>query len=519
MIKLKQPWPHQVRSKEKLRENLRLDILRQLLCVPTGGGKTEIAMSIIVDAYLKGSHTAFICDMQTLVHQTSERFANAGIPHGVAMGQTTHGRNELIQICSAQTLETRGFLTSGMPMIEGVYAERPLKLAILDECHVVRRQLIATLTDKKIPIIGLTATPLTDGLDSIYQAIVNVTTTEKLIKQGYLAPLRVVSPKARVDTKNVRQNAKGEWVREDMSNRVLRIVGEIVPEWERRTQEYFGGPVKTIAFCASVADSEATAEKFRQAGYDFRVIHYRQTSDQKQQIIEAFRVGRHMGLISCIALTKGFDVPEVLCLIDAYPHRKSLSLVIQKLGRVMRIAAGKKYGLVIDHADNYLGFYGPLKAFFAAGVKHLKDTKLKNATRKTPEETKEMKCYECGYVFGDEKPDECPACGAALARGGGSNILEVPGDMGEVDRVDGRHADFDGDWWPEICAITLRVCRGDLKRAEPMAKAKYNEIFGRWPKWGTEFVAVDKEPHPVVAEICYRKWQEWKDRKKAGEAA
>ena len=241
MIKLKQPWPHQVRSKEKLRENLRLDILRQLLCVPTGGGKTEIAMSIIVDAYLKGSHTAFICDMQTLVHQTSERFANAGIPHGVAMGQTTHGRNELIQICSAQTLETRGFLTAGMPMLEGVYAERPLKLAILDECHVVRRQLIATLIDKKIPIIGLTATPLTDGLDSIYQAIVNVTTTEKLIKEGYLAPLRVVSPKARVDTKNVRQNEKGEWVREDLSNRVLRIVGEIVPEWERADERVFRG--------------------------------------------------------------------------------------------------------------------------------------------------------------------------------------------------------------------------------------------------------------------------------------
>ena len=37
---------------------------------------------------------------------------------------------------------------------------------------------------------------------------------------------------------------------------------------------------------------------------------------------------------------------------------------IQKIGRVMRIADGKDFGLVIDHSGNWLGFYDATHAFF-----------------------------------------------------------------------------------------------------------------------------------------------------------
>ena len=88
---------------------------RQVLCAPTGSGKTEIAMSIIEEAADKGNRILFIVDRQNLVRQTSERFFNAGLRHGVAMGAETFGRQEPIQVASAQTLERRGFLTAGTP--------------------------------------------------------------------------------------------------------------------------------------------------------------------------------------------------------------------------------------------------------------------------------------------------------------------------------------------------------------------------------------------------------------------
>ena len=139
--------------------------------------------------------------------------------------------------------------------------------------------------------------------------------------------------------------AGGEWRKDDLAKRALSVIGDAVPEWTARTKEYFGGPVKTIAFCASVADCEVTAKRFQEAGHDFRVISYRQSAEEKQVIIDHFRQGQHIGLVSCVALTKGFDVPETRVMIDRYPIRKSLSRHIQKIGRVMRKAPGQRVWL------------------------------------------------------------------------------------------------------------------------------------------------------------------------------
>ena len=347
-------YPFQSESVEALRENMRRGVLRQVLCSPTGSGKTEIAMAIVKEAQAKGSNVVFIADRQTLVTQTSERFANAGIRHGVAMGDQTYGRSEPIQICSAQTLEKRGFFFSGsVKTIDETiteFHERQIHLAIVDECHEVRKKIIEELKSRHIRTIGLSATPFTKGLGKHYSDVVNVTTTNELVKSKYLSPLKVAIAQSEVNVDGLKVQNTGEWFREELSERVAVVTGDIVPEWISRTLEFFGGPVKTIAFCASVADSEILAEKFQEAGHDFRVVHYKQSSAEKQEIINRFRNGQHIGLISCVALTKGFDVPETLCMIDAYPLRKAFHMHVQKLGRVMRIAPGKEFGLVIDHS-------------------------------------------------------------------------------------------------------------------------------------------------------------------------
>ena len=53
-------------------------------------------MSIVQDAEAKGSRILFVCDRQTLVDQTSDRFAANGIRHGVAMGKQTRNTSERI---------------------------------------------------------------------------------------------------------------------------------------------------------------------------------------------------------------------------------------------------------------------------------------------------------------------------------------------------------------------------------------------------------------------------------------
>ena len=351
-------YPFQEQSVDALRANL-AHHRRQILCSPTGSGKTVVAIHLTKLAVEKGSRVWFVADRQTLVNQTSQRFTEQGVEHGVLMGAASRGLWRNVLVCSAQSLESRNFGGAKATEIDEdglLYEElhdgdglpKP-DLIIIDECHEIRKKIVEWVKENNIYTIGLSATPMTKGLGQIYSAVVNIASTQQLVKEGYLAPLRVVAAKQEVDVDGLTLSSTGEWVKSELSDRVVQVAGEIVPEWIKQTKKYYGGPVKTIAFCPTVADSMALAERFQAAGFDFRVIHYRQTADEKQHIIDRFKAGDHIGLISCVALTKGFDAPATRVMIDAYPLRKSLSMHIQKVGRVMRTADGKEFGLIIDH--------------------------------------------------------------------------------------------------------------------------------------------------------------------------
>ncbi|WP_310674267.1 DEAD/DEAH box helicase family protein, partial [Burkholderia multivorans] len=102
--------PYQLESVEALRAGMRAGHRAQVLMAPTGAGKTEIGAYLCDEVNKKGRRAAFVVDRVNLVDQTSQRFDKYGIPHGVI--QADHWRRrgyERIQICSAQTLEKRGF--------------------------------------------------------------------------------------------------------------------------------------------------------------------------------------------------------------------------------------------------------------------------------------------------------------------------------------------------------------------------------------------------------------------------
>ena len=68
----------------------------------------------------KGRRAEFICDRQNLIRQTSGRFDNAGIRHGVLMGDESVAVREPIRVSSAQTIKSRGL--------------RAGELFVVDEC-------------------------------------------------------------------------------------------------------------------------------------------------------------------------------------------------------------------------------------------------------------------------------------------------------------------------------------------------------------------------------------------------
>ncbi len=448
----------------------------QLLVAPTGAGKTVVASYLMHGAHEKRTQTAFVVDRVVLVEQTSRTLDAHGIPHGVVQsGHWRYRPSEPIQICSAQTIEKRGFFPG-------------CKFLIVDEAHAVRKttaELIQSVGDLRV--VGLTATPFTKGLKDLYSNIVNVATTDELTEAGYLVPMKVYAAKA-IDMAGAKVVA-GEWSDKEVETRGLQIVGDIVAEWIDKTNLHFSGPVKTIVFSATVEHGAELCRQFQDAGFNFQQISYKDDNDdRRKELIEEFSRADSsiVGLVSCEALAKGFDVPDVLCGIGARPYRKSLSSHIQQIGRVLRPATGKEFALWLCHAGNYMRFLSDMTTVFRDGVQSLQQESLDAKPRAEPSEKTiaDFKCL-CGFVM-PPRADRCPACGKERIRR--SMVETVAGTMilvnGKPTEATGKHA-----WmanreavWRQLAAMAVDKKGGDIAAAQRWAQAKFNSFYGEFAR-------------------------------------
>jgi hypothetical protein len=125
-------------------------------------------------------------------------------------------------------------------------------LLVVDECHAQRKQTIEFIKNNPhIKVVGLSASPFTKGLSGTYTNVVSPITTKKLVEQGSLVPLRVFIAKE-VDMEGAKKVA-GEWTQADASERGMKITGDVVTEWAKKTREIFGEPRKTIVLAGCEA--------------------------------------------------------------------------------------------------------------------------------------------------------------------------------------------------------------------------------------------------------------------------
>ena len=325
---------HQVEVIEQLREGFRQGHRSQLLYAPTGFGKTEVAIYLMKATSDKYKRAAMVLDRIVLVDQTSLRLTKYRIKHGVFQADhVMFDKRHRLQVCSAQTLERR----SDFPEID---------LLIVDECHIARKQTSEFIkANPQVRVIGLTATPFTKGLGDLYTNVVCGATTSDLVGKKWLTPLKVYIAKE-IDMTGAKKIA-GEWAQDEVTERGMKITGSIVAEWEKKCNEVFGRPRKTIVFCAGVAHGADLVTQFAEKGYNFVSISYKDNDEFKRAAIEDFAnpdTEIH-GLIATDILTRGFDVTDVMVGVSARPFSKSLSSHIQQMGRVMRTHEGKNFAL------------------------------------------------------------------------------------------------------------------------------------------------------------------------------
>jgi len=208
------------------------------------------------------------------------------------------------------------------------------------------------------------------------------------------------------------------------------------------------------------------------------------TAKEREAILEDYRRQDSYIriLISVEALAKGFDVPDVGCVCDARPLRKSLSTAIQMWGRGLRSSpeTGKTDCLLLDFSGNIGRFAEDFTEVFFNGLESLDmgdklDKKIREDSDHEPKG-----CPKCGY-----KPfsKRCMACGYEHVTESATAV--VPGQMVEISIGEGKNkkvlAPNAEQLWHQLVAYAK--VHSAPEKQQGRAYHLFKKITGQDPAW------------------------------------
>lgn len=390
--------PYQLQGIEELRQAFGDGLKRVVFKLPTGGGKTVVAQEIIKMATSRGKRVAFVCNRIELASQTSRRFYQAGISHGLMQGENSRDIHSQVMVCSIQTLTRR--------------KAQDFDLIIIDEAHGVAgssayKSLIFSLNN--VPVVGLTATPYSKGMAKnypevggpLFQRVVVGATISDLIADGFLVDVDIYAPDAyQPDLSNVKVVA-GDYDETQLAEAVDRpkLIGDIVSHWLK-----LGRGKPTIVFATNIAHSKHICEMFNRAGIKAEHVDYLTSDEDRSAILDRVRNGETTVLSNAAMLAEGLDIPQLEVMVLARPT-KSLIRYIQQAGRILRPSEGKDRALILDHSGTCATLGFPTDDIDLP----LDDGKPKKSESK-PRERLPKVCSGCGYLK-EPGQHECPSCG------------------------------------------------------------------------------------------------------------
>ena len=390
--------PYQIGAVAGIEARIVAGVRRFVLVLPTGGGKTTIAGSLILRAVARRQRVLFLAHRRELIVQAYQRLLDMGLAVeqvGIVMANDRRRRpGAAIQVASIDTLRRRA---------------RPLAdIVFVDECH---RALAASYREIAVDYpdathLGLTATPYRaagKGLGDAYDELIIVATPRQLISEGYLVEPRVftVPPSQRPNLAGIRV-ARGDYAARELDEAMNRqaLVGNIVEHWQRHA-----GGVRTVVFAVSIAHSRHITERFREAGVAAEHLDGVTPTPERDAILARLDRGETLVVSNCGVLCEGWDQPSVKCAILARPT-KSTGLYLQQAGRILRpwneIAA-----VILDHAGcaHEHGLPQDDREFSLEGAKRRRPSKDAIAPVR--------ECPACFLVV-SLATRACPACGEAL---------------------------------------------------------------------------------------------------------
>lgn len=330
-----------------------------VVAMPTGTGK-----SVVIAMFLESIYRAYpyqrvmvLTHVKELIKQNYDKLidlwptAPAGI-NSAGLGK----RDTMQQIIFA------GIASVAKKAVQFGHVD----LVLIDEAHLVSptdetmyRAFLNGLTEVNphLKVIGFTATPWRLGHGKITEDgiftdvcfdITNMNAFNRLIAEGYLAPLVPKHTKTLLDTDGVHMRG-GEFIQSELQTAVDR--DEVTSAALREAMEAGSERKHWLIFCAGVEHATNVADMLTTMGIACAAVHSKMPDSERDRIIADFKSGKLRAVANNNVLTTGFDMPGIDLILMLRPTASPV-LWVQMLGRGTRPSPGKENCLVLDFAGN-----------------------------------------------------------------------------------------------------------------------------------------------------------------------
>ena len=311
-----------------------------ILWMPTGSGKTEVAIAI--SEKLQGKWL-FLVHKKDLLHQTAERYERRTNKTASKIGDGVFDVSQNFVVATFQTLSARIKKRDE----DALALLRSVDGIMVDECHTLPANSFwsIAMNCQSAYRFGLSGTPLArSDKKSIYAisalgGIIYRIRPQQLIEAGLLAQPIIHMPQVFQEcNRPTWQGVYGEMIVKSAKR------NKLIVELARKAEK------PCLIFVKQVNHGKALEKRLRKAGIPSEFIWGDKNTSARQSATRRLVHGDTDVLIASNIFQEGIDIPELRSLIIATAGRSAIA-AIQRIGRGMRLDKDKTVFHVWDIYD------------------------------------------------------------------------------------------------------------------------------------------------------------------------
>lgn len=334
MQTLEKPWlaglrNYQLQARREIIKAWSENCNRVLFQLCTGGGKSVIIRSFLLEMWMKGKKVLLVCQNTPILLQLHLHAIEAGIPQDqVGILKAWKSREYPLELFKPIQVAMIQSLTNNWEELKsGLYPLAP-DVIVIDEAHHCSHennyfQLWEQFPEAKI--LGLSATPARPNGEGFYfphekekgepkkhlfDRLITGVTKRELINSGFLPECETyigLTPNLKGVAKK-----KGEFKVEGKNGLEARynnadIRGDIIRCWREFVYDRFGA-TPTMCFGVSVDHIKAIAADFRANNIPALALHGGLTKAEQDEVLRSFITGEAVVLCLCGMGQEGFDL-------------------------------------------------------------------------------------------------------------------------------------------------------------------------------------------------------------------